>query len=106
MKLKPSSDDGDMGGMFQAAAGFPESDISESKKTKTKIKVLRCILSVISHLSGFRLQAGPTHAVSIQPPALTGISVTFGSEARNLIVSILQRQAGYSNTFFPPFISI
>ena len=40
-----------MDGTFQAAAGFQDSDIFQ----KAIEKVLRCILSVILHISGFKL---------------------------------------------------
>ena len=50
-----------MGGTFPATAGLQDSDSSE----KAREMVLRCILSVITHLSGFRLQAGPTHDFAI-----------------------------------------
>ena len=46
-----------MGGTFQATAGLQDSDSSE--------KAREMVLSVITHLSGFRLQAGPTHGFAM-----------------------------------------
>ena len=40
-----------MGGTFQATAGFQDSDIFQ----KAVKLVFRCIVSVLSHLSGFKL---------------------------------------------------
>ena len=47
-----------MGGTFQAAAGFQDWGIFQKAITMA----FRYILSVNSHLSGFRLKRGPTHA--------------------------------------------
>ena len=49
-----------MGGTFQATAGFQDLDVFQ--KVLNLKMALRCILSVNSHLSGFRLKRGPTHA--------------------------------------------
>ena len=47
-----------MDGTFQITAGFQDSDIFQ----KAIEMVLRCILGVISHLSGFKIEPGPIHA--------------------------------------------
>ena len=47
-----------MDGTFQATAGFQDSDVFQ-KAIKMS---LRCILSVNSHLSGFKLKPGPINA--------------------------------------------
>ena len=47
-----------MGRTFQATAGFQDSDIFQ----KAIEMILRCILGVISHLSGFKIEPGPIHA--------------------------------------------
>ena len=48
-----------MGGTFQATGGFQVSDFFQKVIKMT----LRCILSVNSHLSGFKLPHGPTRDI-------------------------------------------
>ena len=47
------------GGTFEATARFQDSGTFQ----KAVIKALRCILSVNSHLPGFKLEPGPAHAM-------------------------------------------
>ena len=47
-----------MGGTFETTAGF-----QDSENFQKAIEIISsCILSVISHLSRFKLEPGPTHA--------------------------------------------
>ena len=65
--------------------------------------VLRCLLSVISHLSEFRLKPGPTHAFDISHPDLRNSTHTlFLPVKTTFIVAVpsLQSVVSYRSVCF------